>query len=321
MPSRSGGNHLTSSSRAKRGMCFFHKTSAIVVLICVGGLYSAAKPAPKRPPILGIASAHFYSTDLPLARKFYAAILVPSDPCSWCKENGSAPIVIHLPSGQNVTFTAPDGPAPKNLLWEVVLATNDVKAMKKYLETNKVATQEAKHPGDGSFMVTDPEGYRIGFMQVATGWSPSNTDALRLIHAGFVVKDRTAEDHFFKDILGFHLYWHGGMEEGKDRWVAMQVPDGTDWVEYMLNIPPDASKHTLGVMNHMALGVTDIHATQQRIIANGAKPTEEPKVGRDGKWQLNLYDPDETRTEFMEFTPKEKPCCSEFTGPHPGPQK
>ena len=44
-------------------------------------------------------------------------------------------------------------------------------------------------------------------------------------------------------------------------------------------------------------------------------------MGRDGKWQLNLYDPDDTRIEFMEFTPKEKPCCSEFTGPHPGPKK
>jgi hypothetical protein len=41
-------------------------------------------------------------------------------------------------------------------------------------------------------------------------------------------------------------------------------------------------------------------------------------MGRDGKWQLNLYDPDLTRIELMEFTPKEKPCCSEFQGQHPG---
>jgi len=46
---------------------------------------------------------------------------------------------------------------------------------------------------------------------------------------------------------------------------------------------------------------------------------EAPKIGRDGKWQLNLYDPDETRVELMEFTPVEKPCCSEYTGPHPKP--
>jgi hypothetical protein len=32
-----------------------------------------------------------------------------------------------------------------------------------------------------------------------------------------------------------------------------------------------------------------------------------------------LYDPDMTRVEFMELTPVEKPCCSEFTGAHPKP--
>jgi hypothetical protein len=40
-------------------------------------------------------------------------------------------------------------------------------------------------------------------------------------------------------------------------------------------------------------------------------------MGRDGKWQLNIYDPDFTRVELMEFTPAQKPCCSEFQGPHP----
>ena len=150
-----------------------------------------------------------------------------------------------------------------------------------------------------------------------------------IIHAGFVVHDRAAEDHFYKDILGFHVYWHGGMvdrsavasEKDTDDWVDMQVPDGTDRIEYMLNVPANADHHTLGVMNHFALGVPDIHAAEQQLLKNGMKLTEQPKIGRDGKWQLNLYDPDDTRVELMEFTPVEKPCCSEFTGPHPGPKR
>jgi len=49
------------------------------------------------------------------------------------------------------------------------------------------------------------------------------------------------------------------------------------------------------------------------------KLTEEPQIGRDGKWQLNLYDPDDTRVELMEFTPVEKPAAAPTnnTGPHP----
>jgi hypothetical protein len=111
------------------------------------------------------------------------------------------------------------------------------------------------------------------------------------------------------------------MKDDQTDWVSLQVPDGTGWVEFMVNVSPNADHHTLGVMNHIALGVPDIHAAQQRLIKNGWKPTEEPKIGRDGKWQLNLYDPDDTRIEFMEFKPVQKPCCSEFTGPHPGPKQ
>jgi catechol 2,3-dioxygenase-like lactoylglutathione lyase family enzyme len=300
------------------------KRFAAAILMTVTALilcgWVGAKEKPARPKILGIASAHFYSTDLPAARKFYALILHEADNCSWCKQTGSTPIDISLPSGQSVTFAPTNGTPPRDLLIEVVLATDNVKAMKKYLTDNKIITEKSQHKGEGAFTVRDPEGHQIGFVQVAKGWSPSNTDALRLMHAGFVVNDRPAEDRFYKDVLGFHLYWHGGMKDEKDDWVAMQVPDGTDWIEYMLNISPTASKHTLGVMNHIALGVTDIHATEKRLIADGWKSTEQPKVGRDGKWQLNLYDPDDTRTEFMEFAPKEKPCCSEFNGTHPGPK-
>ncbi len=98
----------------------------------------------------------------------------------------------------------------------------------------------------------------------------------------------------------------------------MQVPDGTDWIEYMLNIPDDADKRTLGVMNHFALGVPDVKAAAAQLEKNG-EAAGAAQIGRDGKWQLNLYDPDGTRVELMEFTPVEKPCCSEYTGNKPKP--
>ena len=72
-------------------------------------------------------------------------------------------------------------------------------------------------------------------------------------------------------------------------------------------------------MNHIALGVPDVPAAAMQLESNGMKLSEPPKVGRDGKWQLNLYDPDGTRVELMEFTPVEKPCCSDYTGSHPKP--
>jgi catechol 2,3-dioxygenase-like lactoylglutathione lyase family enzyme len=148
---------------------------------------------------------------------------------------------------------------------------------------------------------------------------PDGSAPLHLIHAGFIVRNQAAMDHFYKEILGFRPYWHGGMRDDETSWISLQVPDGTDWIEFMVNLPAAPDQHLRGIMNHMAIGVLDIQTEREQLVKNGVHLTEEPKLGRDGKWQLNLYDPDQTRIEFMEFTPKEKPCCSEYTGPHPKP--
>ena len=54
---------------------------------------------------------------------------------------------------------------------------------------------------------------------------------------------------------------------------------------------------------------------------DGLRPPAAKQMGKDGKWQLNVYDPDGTRVELMEFRPKERPCCSEFTAPYPAELK
>jgi hypothetical protein len=76
----------------------------------------------------------------------------------------------------------------------------------------------------------------------------------------------------------------------------------------MLNVH-DPSPKTLGVMHHLALGVPSVKAGYQTLLDRGMH-IEQPKVGRDGKWQLNLYDPDLTRSELMEPKPVQTPCCS-----------
>jgi hypothetical protein len=77
----------------------------------------------------------------------------------------------------------------------------------------------------------------------------------------------------------------------------------------MLNVPKNPSLQQLGVVNHLALGSANVRAAYRTVVARALK-AEEPKIGRDGKWQLNLYDPDLTRAELMEPKPVEKPCCS-----------
>ncbi len=300
------------------------------LLLCIPAV--AKRKVPKRPRILGIAGVTILASDITETRKYYLKLIDPDHSCEYCAAAPSP--FLFLPSGQRIRFEKAPVPPPANLLAEVSFLTDDLEGFKKYFNFNKVDFDQVKKKRGGELirlLLTDIEGHHISITDsyhlanaedVNAGLPPANpSNPVRIIHAGFVVNNREAIDRFYVYELGFRPYWHGGRTEDRDDWVAMQVPEGTDWVEYMLNISPTADKRTLGVMNHISLGVPDIHAINDELAKAGVKPAEIPKIGRDGKWQLNLYDADQTRIEFMEFTPKQRPCCSEFTGPHPGPKQ
>jgi catechol 2,3-dioxygenase-like lactoylglutathione lyase family enzyme len=176
--------------------------------------------------------------------------------------------------------------------------------------------------------VTDPEGHVIQFVQPPR--TPpkvaSNSLSEHMIHFGLIVHDRAREDGFYRGVLGFRPYWAGGMKDDVPTWISLQLPDGRDWIEYMIvgapegrGPPPGMSRETLGVFNHFALGVANAEAAYTRLwTGDRLGPRDEaPKIGRDAKWQVNLYDPDGTRAELMEFHAVGKPCCSPFTAPDP----
>ena len=306
------------------------KRSALLFAILLGCSVASKSDTPKRPRIFGIARVQIFTTDMPAALTFYTKVLERARDCNWCEKPPGHSFHVNL--NQGISLAEAPAPAPSDLIEEIAFATDNIAELRQYLASSKITVSKPDKTNDRYLSVRDPEGHRIGFLQrsempALTENQQQSLDTffpsrLRIIHAGIIVHDRAAEDKFYKDILGFHVYWHGGMKEGEDNWVDMQVPDGTDWLEYMLKVPTDANKHTLGVMNHIAIGVAEIKSetTRLRNEENVVPILEQPKIGRDGKWQLNLYDPDDTRIEFMEFTPVEKPCCSDYTGPHPGPE-
>jgi len=281
-----------------------------------------AQQAPNRPKITGIDHVDFYTTDAAANEHLYTVVLGLS-------------LGTPLESGQTQRFMvgpqwvgyspAPD-PKTTDRMDHIAFRTADCDGLRIYLAAvgNKVpASCTALRDGTRSVVVKDPEGHSIEFVEHPKSAmvliAPHDSVSRRLIHTGFIVHDRAAEDRFYKDILGFHLFWQGGMKLGQTDWVAMQVPDGTDWLEYMLNVEANPDLGLNGVMNHISLGVTDMQAAQAKLEAHGWKPhgEEHSQMGKDGKWQLNVFDPDQTLVELMEFTPKEKPCCSEFKGKHP----
>jgi len=315
------------------------KRSAVLFAILLWCPVAADSGAPKRPRMSGIGSVHIYVIDIDKARDFYSKLIGIRWEQGVCFDKSRPCFAVGWSGNQTIQLENLPDSRIKSLVAEVTFTIDNVEQMRKYLtsrgvEASKISTfpdPSNKRPYEAHFEVRDPEGNQVSFIQRSAytiehpgserfrDWPNFGQElSAHLIHAGFIVHDRAATEHFYKDILGFRPYWHGGMKDDKDDWVDMQVPDGTDWIEFMLNVPANADHHTLGVMNHIALGVPDIKAAREQLIKNGWTGTEQSKIGRDGKWQLNLYDPDDTRVEFMEFTPTQKPCCSEYTGPHPG---
>jgi catechol 2,3-dioxygenase-like lactoylglutathione lyase family enzyme len=226
---------------------------------------------------------------------------------------------------QSVGYSAAPDPRATDRMDHVAFATDNIVALRRYLSGKGFTPSQIQGRSDHSlsFVVNDPEGHRIEFVERGKDESaPPAASALsrHVIHTGFVVYHRDAEDHFYRDVLGFHLYWHGADKSGTpDDWVAMQVPDGTDWLEYMLNQPEHMDLQQTGVMNHISLGVADMKKAQTIMESHGWKPhgDEQTEIGKDGKWQLDVFDPDFSRVELMEFKNVQKPCCNDFTGPHP----
>lgn len=285
-----------------------------ILLVCILTVPLLAKE-PKRPQVTGIAGVRIYTSNPAESHKFYSERLqLPKGDC------GSDCSRYVVGKGQFVEVLNANG--RNNEMAAVLFRTSNAEHMRKFLVARSIRVPgELTINADGSreFEVTDPEGHRIVFYQFGKVATHNGGISHRLIHIGFVVKDRSLLDSFYKEVLGFRPYWYGGWTAEHPIWVSSQVPDGTDWIEYMLNIPADASHRDLGVQNHFSLGIDDIKAAAAGLAKTGwqSNDREHSQMGRDGKYQLNVYDPDDVRVEFMEFKPAERPCCSEFTGRHP----
>jgi catechol 2,3-dioxygenase-like lactoylglutathione lyase family enzyme len=286
---------------------------------------SASASAP-RPRILGIDHVSFYTTAPEGVQKLYGGVLglaaVPA-----VEPGGTTRYMVGT---QWVGYSAAPDPKATDRMDHVAFTTDNIVALRHFFTANgmKVSGVQGWPDHSLSFSITDPEGHRVEFVEHAgvegakvdtAAPAPASAVSRRMIHTGFLVHNRDAEDRFYRDLLGFRPYWHGGMQPDKTDWVAMQVPDGTDWLEYMLNQPEHPDLRLTGVMNHISLGVADMKKAQAIMESHGWKPhgDEAAEIGRDGKWQLDVFDPDWSRVEMMEFKPTQKPCCSDFTGPHP----
>ncbi len=319
------------------------KSSKIFVCLLAASWLPAQEPA-ARPKILGVAHLALYVKDLAKTRQFYQDFLGYAEPYTLPTQDGSGVRIafVKINDSQYIEiFTEPDrGEGPLN---HISVYTDSAERMRDYLVAKGVPLMgNAAHGpipkgmiGNKNFNVQDPDGHIVEIVEYQPdSWTiqhagkdmPAARISDHIAHVGFLVGDLGKSVGFYGGVLGFTETWRGSrrMPDGTfDKllsWVNLRVPEGSDYLEFMLysTLPaPDAR----GTANHMSLLVPDaqkaVEELKRRAVRTGYTREITVQTGVNRKRQVNLYDPDGTRIEVMEPTTIDGQPAPSTTAPPP----
>lgn len=273
------------------------------------------KAAPRRPKILGVAHMAIYTSDLAKARAFWKDFLGFAEPFSLKKKDGSEDRIafIKINDFQYIEIFN-EKPRAEESLNHISFYTDDAHAMRDYLASKNVKVPEKVgkgQTGNFNYNIVDPDGHTVEIVEYQPdSWTarekgkfmPDTRIADHIMHVGVLIGSPQAANGFYHDLLGFQEFWRG--TGGKMlSWINMRVPDGQDYIEYMLyNTLPEPTAR--GGKNHMSLTVPSV---EKAIAILKSRPAFkdyghdlEMQIGKNRKRQINLFDPNGTRVELME---------------------
>ena len=177
-----------------------------LIAAALGPNGAAAQTAPPRPKITGVSHIAVYAADPATAEHYYTTVVGavklrdPENPqgARYAISATQFIEVLPLPAGAGI-----------DRLDHTAWNTESAEGMRKYLAAKGWKTPAHVEKGsDGSrwFEVLDPEGNKVQFVEPPA--HPKAVDAPNaighhIIHVGYMVHDRAAEDKFYRDLLGF----------------------------------------------------------------------------------------------------------------------
>jgi lactoylglutathione lyase len=286
----------------------------LVGLLLFGSLLTQGPPA--RPKILGISHLAVFVSDLDKARGFYRDLLGFEESFTLKKADSTVETAfVKINDRQWIELLT--GPtAGEGQLHHVALYTDNADRMRAYLGSRGVkvpARVEKDRTGDRHFTIEDPDGHSVEIVEYQDDSStakdrgkhlPSARISDRAMHVGILVGDLAAATKFYNGILGFEEFWRGSAANSETlSWVNMRVPDGTDYLEFMLYRDKPAPDNR-GSAHHICLVVPDadraVATLETRPVRSGYTRPISVRTGINRKRQVNLFDPDGTRIELME---------------------
>jgi catechol 2,3-dioxygenase-like lactoylglutathione lyase family enzyme len=306
----------------------------LLIVLAVAGICLAQEV--KRPKVLGVAHMALYVSDLGKARQFYKEFLGFGEPYVLNGTNGQERIAfIKINEDQYLELFA-ESPKQDGQMNHISLQTDDAKMMRDYLASKGIPAPEKVGKGqikNSNFNIKDPDGHTIEIVQYEPdSWTrrergkflPDTRISNHIMHVGFLVADLDASKKFYGDVLGLREFWRGSSSGKELSWVNMRVPDGDDYLEFMLYSKAPDSKQ-IGVRNHVCLETPDIEKAVKILESRPARKaytrTIEIRTGTNRKRQANLYDPDGTRIELMEPNTVDGKPAPSSTAPVPKAEK
>jgi catechol 2,3-dioxygenase-like lactoylglutathione lyase family enzyme len=294
-----------------------------------------AQQAIQRPKILGVAHMAVYVKDLTKTRQFYEDFLGFAEPFTLPTKAGDGVRIAFIKVNDRQyfeIFTEKD--RGEGQLNHISFYTENADQMRDYLVSKGVAAPEKVGKGltrNKNFNIKDPDGHIVEIVEYqpdswtareAGKFMPATRISWHIMHVGILVGDLDKAMAFYKDILGFKEFWRGSGSGKMLSWVNMRVPEGEDYLEFMLydKLPePDAR----GGKHHASLMVADAQKAVDELKKRASRGLYDKKIeiqtGVNRKRQVNLYDPDGTRIELMEPTTVDGKPAPSSTVPPPRP--
>jgi len=293
-----------------------------ITLISFG--ISAFGQNPKRPKLLGIAHVAFATDDFANSRQYFSEYLGYAEVHELKRPDQNGDTITWMTAykvnDNQVIELFPETPNRKNKdnkLMHIAFLTDDAEAMRLYLASKgcQVPSQinKGKFIDNLNFFVYDPNGIAIEIVQYPSDGltvSKYGQDLLstrlsaKIRHVAFSCYDVDKAFDFYLNVLGFTELWRHGPTPEKVGWIHLKFPDSDQTIELMLSESEQLTKGQLGGQNHFCLEVSDIKVVETELDKRTLPPgcrINKPNIGKnDHRWQLNTFNIDGTRVEFME---------------------
>ena len=291
----------------------------LFALLALGGRSQsfAAEQASRAFHLPSLYHVGFWVHDIAKAREFYHDFLGFDEPYELRRPNGDLQMVVMKVNERQVILLFTDAakilPNGDNLD-HLGLETDNIESVRTCLLAHgvKVGTVNRGRIGDFLLGMNDPDGHHYEVTQFAPegqllknqgkGLATGRVSA-RLRSATLATADLVASRRFYVEILGFKEITGADHVNA----VRMQVPDGTDFLEFVPYERSPGAEAARAVPEY-CLEVADAAKTAELLSARaralGIGPPATVTVAADGRRQTSVVDPDGTRVVLREVAPK-----------------